>query len=464
MIPSESDQPRTVFRETASLCPVCLRRIPAQRVGREKGVYLEKTCPQHGAFATPIWCGPPDMGGWQRPKIPTQPPHCSQEAVRGCPFDCGLCPDHRQHSCTIILEVTRRCNLACPVCYADAGGLSGEDPPLAAVARWYGAAAKAGPGSNIQLSGGEPTLRDDLPRIVALGRAAGFDFIQLNTNGVRLAHEGEFVRELQSAGLASVFLQFDGTREEIYQKLRGRSLLAEKKAAILACGANRIGVVLVPTLVPGINDHDIGNILEFAVAHSPVVRAVHFQPVSYFGRYSGAPGDRERLTLPQLMTAIEDQSRGAFQAAHFKPPGCENSLCSFSASYLVMPDDSVRAVGPAGEAACCAKPVPAARGAARARAFVARQWAAPAGKTGRMGAAGEGAGGTCGTALDLDFFLKRSRNHLLGVSAMAFQDVWNLDLERVRDCCIHVMAPDSRLVPFCLYNLTSTAGKGLYRC
>jgi len=354
--------------------------------------------------------------------------------------------------------VTGRCNLACPVCYADAGGLSGDDPPLAVVDRWFEAARSAGAGSNLQLSGGEPTLRDDLPRMVAMGRRAGFGFIQVNTNGLRLAQDPAYVRALAEAGLSSVFLQFDGTHDDVYLKLRGARLLAEKRTAIDACGENGIGVVLVPTLVPGINDQDIGDILKLAIALSPVVRAVHFQPVSYFGRYPTPPADQNRLTLPRLMRLIEIRTGGVFKASDFTPPGCENSLCSFSACYMVMADRSVQAFP--GGGTCCS-PVPAEEGAKNAMAFVARQWRAP---EACCGGGGErtGLSPMSGGAMDLDGFLDRARTHLLSVSAMAFQDVWNLDLERVRECCIHVMTPDMRLVPFCLYNLTNASGERLY--
>ena len=449
---------KSPHQDTQSLCPVCLARIPARRIVGDHEVRLEKTCPEHGAFSVIIWDGEPAFGTWQRPKIPVSPPHCRQPVEKGCPFDCGLCPEHRQRSCTIIFEVTGRCNLACPVCYADAGrGAESGDPPLSRVKQWFHAAARAGPGSNIQLSGGEPTLRDDLPAMVAMGRAAGFDFIQVNTNGLRLAREPEFVQALRKAGLASVFLQFDGTADNIYRKLRGQALLAEKIAAIDACEANDIGVVLVPTVVPGVNDQDVGNILDLAIRRSPAVRSVHFQPVSYFGRVPHPPGDDVRITLPRLMRRIEALSDAGFRASDFAPPGCENALCSFSASYLVMPDRTVRALGQ-GTGTCCPAPVRADVGAANAISFVSRQWRAP---------------DACGCkpaplqtddgAMDLDGFLQRARTHLLSVSAMAFQDAWNLDLERARDCCIHVMAPDGRLVPFCLYNLTSSVGERLYR-
>jgi uncharacterized radical SAM superfamily Fe-S cluster-containing enzyme len=215
----------------------------------------------------------------------------------------------------------------------------------------------------------------------------------------------------------------------------------------------------VPTLVPGINDHDVGGILEFGIERSPVVRSVHFQPVSYFGRYARMPVDADRLTLPQLMRLIEAQSAGKFKAADFHPPGCENSLCSFSANYLVLPDGQVHAI--AGSGTCCSTPITALKGAHQTIGYVARQWRAP--DACRPPTADRDATMAADGSMDLDAFLQKIKTHRLSVSAMAFQDVWNLDLERVRDCCIHVMAPDARLVPFCLYNLTGSQGQRLYR-
>ncbi len=452
----------TLTQKTQSLCPVCLARIPARRVIRDERVYIEKTCPDHGPFSVRIWDGEPAFSSWQRPKIPTHPAHPGHDVDNGCPFDCGLCPEHRQRSCTIIFEITQRCNLGCPVCFADSTATAHDDPSLTTIQDWFKAAAQTGPGSNIQLSGGEPTLRDDLPQIVAMGREAGFDFLQVNTNGLRLASDESFVRDLKAAGLASIFLQFDGTNDAVYTKLRGRPLMAQKQAAIDRCGRHGIGVVLVPTLVPGVNDHDIGNLMRLAVANVPVVRSIHFQPVSYFGRFFHLPTDADRITLPQLMRLIESQTDGAFNISDFSPPGCENSLCSFSASYMVMPDGSVKTVGRSG-GTCCAEPIQAEVGAANAIAYVARQWRAPQTCCGPSIPPSPGGDSTMPDAMDLDLFLQRARTHLLSVSAMAFQDAWNLDLERVRDCCIHVMAPDTRLIPFCLYNLSAVDGTRLYR-
>lgn len=452
---------------TESLCPVCLERIAAFRVVRGDGVFLEKRCPTHGAFHTLIWKGQPEIDAWRRPKIATQPAEIGHGVEKGCPFDCGLCPDHRQRSCTIILEVTHRCDLGCPVCYADATS-AGEDPPADVVQGWYQRALQTGGRCNIQLSGGEPTLRDDLPDLIAMGRRLGFSFIQINTNGLRLALEPGYAEVLKAAGAVSVFLQFDGTDDTIYRALRGRALWFHKQAAVEACARAGLGVVLVPTLLPGWNTHAVGDILVTAIKWTPTVRGVHFQPISYFGRYPGPPSDAHRLTLPELMQTIESATGGMFRVDHFRPPGCEHSLCSFHARYILPEKGRPRPLHTAPVTCCEQTPIHAEEGAARAIDSVARQWAgAPAGTAPRPVEAC-----SCKTTISskknrqlesLDDFLETARSRTLAISAMAFQDVWNLDLERVRQCCIHIMAPDDRLIPFCLYNLTAADGRPLYR-
>lgn len=466
--------------KTDSLCPICLQRIEARRVARGEDYYLEKHCPQHGAFQTVIWQGTPAMADWHRPKIAAQPNRTGHAGKRGCPFDCGLCSNHQQQSCTVVLEVTRRCNMTCPVCFADAGG-RGDDPSVETVAAWYRQLREAGVACNIQLSGGEPTLRDDLVELAALGRGMGFDFIQVNTNGLRLAREPDYAAALKAAGVASLFLQFDGVDDDVYRVLRGRALWDQKQAAIDACAAAGLGVVLVPTLVPGQNTRAVGNILRAAMRWHPTVRGVHFQPISYFGRHPGPPDDGQRLTLPALMQLIEGQSGGLFRADHFKPPGCEHSLCSFHARYLLSEDGRPRPLHPLSTNWTEQPAIKAEEGAKRAIDAVARQWSSapqtetapgrdetetpaslssPAPTRGCISPAG-GQGGSA--RMSLDDFLASARSHTFSVSAMAFQDVWNLDLERVQQCCIHTMTTDGRLVPFCLYNLTAVDGRALYR-
>ena len=164
--------------------------------------------------------------------------------MRGCPFDCGLCRDHRQRSCTVLLEVTRRCNLRCPVCFAGSHPGEAVDPTLKEIRAWYEAVRRAWPSaSNIQLSGGEPTLRDDLPEIVAAGRETRIRLHSTEHQRHPAGNDTGYVKALKEAGLASVFLQFDGTEDAVHLKLRGRELAEVKHRAIEACAGHEIGVV-----------------------------------------------------------------------------------------------------------------------------------------------------------------------------------------------------------------------------
>jgi 7,8-dihydro-6-hydroxymethylpterin dimethyltransferase len=468
-----SDPDERVLSHTESVCPECLARIPAQRVACGEDVYLRKTCADHGDFSAVIWRGQPAFASWTRPKLPSHPETPFTGVERGCPYDCGLCPDHRQQSCCILLEVTPRCDLSCPVCFADAGGRSTAgravpDPALSTIEGWYCRLLDAGGPFNVQLSGGEPCLRDDLPQIVALGRSLGFTFFQLNTNGLRLARDPDYLRRLVDAGLSTVFLQFDGTRDAIHARLRGRALADQKQAAIENCSEQGVGVVLVPTLVPGINVDDIGAIIEFALQYAPAVRGVHFQPISYFGRYPAAPLDSDRITLPEIIRAIEAQTRGAIRRDSFRPPGGENALCSFHGNFVLMPDGKlIPLTSRAGEKSCCSAPEPAKEGAAKSREFVALHWAAPPPTLESRQTAGISSQVSCEPSLgEWDTFLARARTHTFCISGMAFQDAWTLDLGRLRDCYIHVTSgadAGCRLVPFCAYNLTARTGRSLYR-
>ncbi len=445
---------------TESLCPVCLQRIPARRITVDEDVYLDKTCRDHGNFRTIIWRGQPPYESWSVPKLPSRPPVCATDVERGCPFDCGLCPEHRQHTCCVLLEITQRCNLNCPVCFAGAGG-NERDPDIRTIEGWYRMLLESGGSYNIQLSGGEPTLRDDLPEIIELGRSLGYSFFQLNTNGLRLAADTGYALSLKEAGLNCVFLQFDGTSDTIYKKIRGKGLLSVKEAAITNCGEHHLGVVLVPTLVPGINVDDIGRIIEFAVRMMPTVRGIHFQPVSYFGRYQTKPVDSDRITIPEVITEIERQTRGRMKVKNFHPPSAENAYCSFSGNFVLMPDGELKSWRKEGQSGCCSPQ--AAEVAKKAQVFVARRWSASKGYETGAGEMEKMKYGGFVKVDSLDAFLERVEKYSLCVSGMAFQDAWNIDLERLRECFIHVVSRDKKIIPFCAFNLTGADGKSLYR-
>lgn len=454
---------RLSFGRTRSVCPKCLKTIPAERVAVGDTVYLDKTCPEHGRVVTPVWRGLRSYDMWSRSRRASSAPiTVATDIAEGCPRDCGLCADHRQQSCCVLIEVTLRCDLVCPVCFASAGR-QGVDMPIDEIAVTLDE-LRAGSGQvHIQLSGGEPTVRDDLPEIVALARAKGFDFVQLNTNGIRIGREPGYLAALADAGLDCVFLQFDGVSDAVYRRLRGRDLFVAKRRAIESARAAGIGVVLVPTLVPGVNTGEIGAIVDFAKGEMPTVRAVHFQPVSYFGRSPGAPCDEDRITLPEVMQALIEHAGGAIRLEDFRPSSAENPFCSFSGRFTVDPSgrlcadpEPVPSCCASGteeteETGCCGTTARRSPEVARAQRYVAGQWArAPLGEPSASG-------------LDaFDVFLER-QGRRLSLSAMAFQDACTLDLDRLRQCYIHVAQSDGRVVPFCAYNLTDLNGRSLYR-
>ena len=455
----ERSETGTVIRRTRSVCPVCLRPLAAELTARGGAVFQEKTCPDHGAFSVPVWHGKLDMALWRR----SVPALAAGEGL-DCPRACGICAEHRSGTCCALLEVTRRCDLRCRFCFAR-GGETDDQPPLDEVMRDIQGIMAAGDRPLLQLSGGEPTLRDDLPAIVAWAKACGAPWIQLNTNGLRLSRDEAYVRDLAAAGLSFVFLQFDGTDDAVYETLRGRPLLAEKTRAIELCGKYGLGVTLVPTVVRGVNDRLLGDLVRFAAARSPVVRGVHFQPVSYFGRAPGAPDDR--YTLDELIAGLYEQA--GLPEGSLVPSRCDHPMCGLHGSFIVRPDGSLLPLSSFADQE--AKKTTAEQN----RAYVARHWlraaeaeqspcccepeaesdacccdAAEEPETCCCGAEAEP---EPGAAIDMDDFLRAARRSSLTLSAMAFMDAGNLDVERLRHCSLHVWQ-DGRLKPFCAAYLT----------
>lgn len=421
-----------IIRKTRSVCPVCLKNIPAVLVRADDGcIRMEKACPDHGAFSVPVWKGLVDFDSWLLGVPPLE-----SGAGLSCPGGCGICPEHETGTCCALLEVTRRCNLRCRFCFANSGE-SQEEPSfdeLKAAVRDI--AVKCG-GPLLQLSGGEPTLREDLPELVAYAKEAGCSCVQLNTNGIRLAEDGDYARRLAAAGLDIVFLQFDGTDDGIYQALRGRPLLETKLRAISVCGELRLGVTLVPTVVNGVNSGNLGEIIRLAAGLSPAVRGVHFQPVSFFGRFPGAPSDGDRYTLDMLMADISDQT--GIPVPSFMPSRCDHPLCGFHASFIIAPDGGLKPLSSITHSSHT-------RGCARDnREYVERHW---------RRTDGGGAQGACfSDEMDFDSFLYYVRSRSLTLSAMAFQDAMNLNIERLHSCTLHVY-DGGAVKPFCARYLT----------
>ena len=420
------------IRKTRSLCPICLQNLPAQLIEAEDGeITLQKQCPDHGSFSVPVWRGKVDFRRWVRAANPL-----SENDGLCCPKDCGICEEHQSGSCCVLLEVTKRCNLHCQFCFAN-GGTPEEDPPRKELEAAIRDIVRQCGQVLLQFSGGEPTLRDDLPELVRFAKAAGCSYVQVNTNGIRLAEDPDYAKALASAGLDIVFLQFDGTEDGIYETLRGKPMLAVKERVIEVCAALRIGVELVPTVVPGVNDYNLGDLVRYATNRIPAVRGIHFQPVSYFGRYPGQPGRSQRYTLDQLMADISAQADISLDS--FMPSRCDHPLCGFHSSYLVAPDGTLRSLT---SAALASKEQSCAR---ENREYVARHWRCPPEDSRSQGVFSD--------EMEFDTFLYHIRHRSLTLSAMAFQDAENLNIERLHRCSLHVYS-DGVVKPFCANYLT----------
>ncbi|MGI6727753.1 MAG: radical SAM (seleno)protein TrsS [Anaerovoracaceae bacterium] len=436
-----------ILSETKSICPVCLKTIYAVRVLRDGKIYLEKECAQHGFFRVLIWEGEQEFLDWKNTESNSKPEIFDTEVQSGCPHDCGLCPKHQQQACCVLIEVTNRCNQNCPYCFAESEEDREGDLTPSEIKKIYRSLLNRSKDRpfNIQLSGGEPTVRDDLPYIINMGKNLGFPYIQLNTNGVRLAEEEAYCRELKQVGLSSVFLQFDGTNDEIYEKIRGQKILNVKTKAIENLTKVGLSIVLVVTVVPGINDSNVGEIIKFAAEGMPYIRGIHFQPVSYFGRFPKEPKDEDRITLQQLIHLIEKQTNGQMKREQFIPLSTGHSFCSFHGRFVVMEDGSYHPISAKPEAACCEKTA-----IIKARDYIKKQWEWQ--KT-----TNENINKNNKLSQQYDFsewdkYIERIKDYGMSITAMGFQDCWNLDLERLQKCRVHVAVKSGKLIPFCAYN------------
>jgi len=435
---------------TNSLCRHCLTKIEAKVLIDAGQVYLQKFCPQHGAQRVLI---ADDADYWRQAraiyKPPTSPLRRNTAMRRGCPFDCGLCPDHEQHSCLAIVEITEQCDLNCPICYA-AANRGGQHRSVAqAEAMLDAVVANEGQVNVVQISGGEPTLHPELFSILDAARRRPIRHLMLNTNGRRIAEDAEFVAKL-AAYLPGfeVYLQFDSLQPDSLRQLRGADLSQLRLRAIETLNRHNISTTLVVTLKKGVNDREIGQILDFACAQR-CVRGVTFQPIQAAGRLGGFDPVIHRLTLTEVRRAILSQHK-LFGPQDLLPVPCHTDALAMA--YAIRVGDRMvplsKFVDPqtvlrlGGNTICYEQD-------ANLRQEVQRLFSASASPSSAAASINK----LCCAPLLGKPGTPISYDKVFRVIIMQFMDAWSMDLRSIKRSCVHIAHPDGRLIPFETYNL-----------
>lgn len=442
-----------LFYDTAtSVCATCLRRVEAKIIFRDNVVLLEKWCPAHG-HARVLLADDVDYYRKCREvyiKRPEMPLHFNTPTRYGCPYDCGLCPEHMQHSCLSLVEITDLCNLRCPVCYSESGPHRPVHKSLATVTSMLHAIVRnEGAPDVVQISGGEPTTHPDLFPILDVARALPIRHLMLNTNGVRIAKEPDLARRLAAYQPGfEVYLQFDSPRGEVHRDLRGVDLADVRRQALEHLEAAGVSTTLVVTVKRGVNDHEIGEIIRYALQWD-CVRGVTFQPVQHAGRTEGYDPARDRVTLTEVRRRIIEDS-GLFTADDVIPVPC-NPDCLAMAYALKLG-------GKVTPLTSLVDPAAIIEGSRNTIVYerdpVARE------QLFRLFATNHSPESQAGSLRDLLCCLPSvatppdlGYRNLFRVLIMQFVDAHSFDLRAVKKSCVHIAQPDGRLIPFDTFNL-----------
>jgi len=399
-------------------------------------------------------------------------PHTKKE--KGCPNDCGICSEHKSHTALAIIDITNRCNLTCPVCFANAASAGYVyEPTKEEIVGMLENLRKNDPvpATALQFSGGEPTIRKDLFELIKKAKEIGFRHVEINTNGIRLAQSLDYCKKLKESGVSTIYLQFDGLTADVYKFIRGIDLLEKKMQAIENCREAGIkSLVLVVTLVKGVNDNQLGDIIKFAVKNFDVIRCINVQPVSLCGRLPQEEREKMRITIPDFTKLVEEQTNGEIKVSDFYPvptvvpvskaigtlkdkryveftahPHCGLATYLFIDGEKITPITryaniekfikSMKKIYELAEKGSKNKAKLHLLTAARHVKFgFLRKYLLRVLKEGDYKALGD-----------------LQRNTIL-LSSMHFMDPYNFDLERVQRCVIHYAIPDGRIIPFCTMN------------
>jgi uncharacterized radical SAM superfamily Fe-S cluster-containing enzyme len=454
--PLRRSRPYVFWGQTTSLCETCLGLVPAKIEIKDNEVWYEKRCDRHGVQSTLIST---DAAYWRLCKDYIKPgdrPLSLQSHTEfGCPYDCGLCPDHEQHSCLALIEINEHCNLTCPVCFAASSPARSKHLPLAVIERMVDAlVASEGEPDLVQISGGEPTLHPDFFAVLEAVRARPIRHVMVNTNGIRIAQEPDFAARLaeQKRGL-EVYLQFDSLQRDALLDLRGADLRRVRQQALENLERQDISTTLVVTVKRGVNDDEIGAIVRHALEWR-CVRGVTFQPVQDAGRNLGFDKSR-RVTLSDIRRRIVEES-GVFGERDMVPLPCNPETISIGyglrngASVLpvtsFIPREEFVALAP--------------------NAITFEKYPVLREKFVELFSLSSGANNASERLAEFLCCLPKftvpaglSYNNVFRVAVVQFMDRFNFCLGGVKRSCIHFVTPNGQIIPFDTYNLFYRDGR-----
>lgn len=445
-------RPYLFYDVAVSICSTCFRKVEGKIVFADGSVFMLKRCPVHGSERVLM---ADDVEYYRRCREvfikPPEMPVVFNTPVRwGCPYDCGLCADHQQHSCLSLVEITDRCNLECPICYAGSGPSRDQYRSLDHVQRLIDAVVRnEGQPDVVQISGGEPTVHPDFFAILDRAKQAPIRHLMVNTNGLRIAHDEEFAKRL--AGYMpdfEIYLQFDSLESAPLLALRGVDLRDVHARALERLNRLGISTTLVVTLKKGLNDGEIGRIIDFAVTQ-PAVRGVTFQPIQAAGRLEHFDPATDRLTLTEVRRRILEQTT-LFRPEDLLPVPCHPD--SLAMAYALKIDGKLIPL------TGLIDPKVLIEGGRNTIVYEGDE----AVREGvfKLFATNHSSESSAQSLRDLLCCLPRldapgdiGYRNIFRVLIMQFIDAYSFDVRSVKKTCVHIVHPDGRLIPFDTYNL-----------
>lgn len=445
-------RPYLYYDVAISICSTCYRKVEGKIVFEDGNVFLLKRCPQHGAEKVLI---ADDIEYYRRCrevfiKPPEMPLRYNTPVKWGCPYDCGLCSDHEQHSCLTLIEICDYCNLSCPICYAESGPTRQQFRSLEQIEAMLDAVVRnEGEPDVVQISGGEPTLHPDFFKVLELAKARPIRHLMVNTNGIRIAQDEAFAAQLaEFMPDFEIYLQFDSFKAEALQELRGADLRRIREQALERLNRLGISTTLVVTLKKGLNDDEVGAIIDFALKQ-PCVRGVTLQPIQAAGRTENYDPARDRLTLTEVRRRILEQT-SVFKPEDIIPVPCHPD--SLAMAYALKLGDTVTAL------TSLIDPQVLING--RRNTIIYEQDDDVRAAIFKLFATNHSPQSSAATLRDLLCCLPMAAvpdglgyQNLFRVIIMQFIDAYDFDVRSVKKSCVHIVHPDGRLIPFDTYNL-----------